>query len=100
MLLMMEGRLTNRRLSRMDIRELVPRRSDLSTFVVHLTHNDKNAPAKKRLRSILRNRRIEARSMFGQAKSRLEEKKLDFDSQTGLTDGASIPAYGLHERPQ
>ena len=65
----------------MDIRDLVPRRSDLSTFVVHLTRNEKKESAKKRLKSILRERRIKARSMFGQAKSRLEKRKLNCDSQ-------------------
>lgn len=65
----------------MDIRDLVSRRSDLSTFVVHLTRNDKKESAKGKLKSMLRGRLIKARSMFGQAKSMLEKKRLNCDSQ-------------------
>jgi hypothetical protein len=52
----------------MDIRELVSRRSDLNTFVVHLTRDGNDQNAKARLISMLKSRVIEARSMFGHAK--------------------------------
>jgi hypothetical protein len=56
----------------MHIRQVVARRSDLSTFLVHLTRSDGGISAKERLRSILSDNRIEARSMFGPAKDQLE----------------------------
>lgn len=59
----------------MNIAELVARRSDLSTFVVHLTRDQPNGQtAKDALRSILSSRTIEARSIFGLAKAELERR--------------------------
>lgn len=51
----------------MNIREVLNRRTDLSTFVVHLT-KDGDARARENLESIIRNRRIIARTPMGWAK--------------------------------
>src|SRR5438094_1121243 len=56
----------------MDIRELVARRSDLSTFLVHLTRDTEAGLAPDALRAILARGRIEARSVFGHARRRLQ----------------------------
>jgi hypothetical protein len=58
----------------MDIRELVARRTDLSTFLVHLTRDQPGVVAGSALRSILTTGQIEARSVFGSARTRLEEQ--------------------------
>ncbi len=63
------------------IRDVIARRSDLSTFLVHLTRSDAGETAKDRLISILRDGRIEARSAFGHAKKPLEKCGLDSTSQ-------------------
>jgi hypothetical protein len=55
----------------MDIRELVARRSDLGTFLVHLTR-DAQEVAGAVLKSIITSGLIEARSVFGHARTRLE----------------------------
>ena len=55
----------------MDIRELVARRSDLGTFLVHLTR-DTQEIAGAALKSIITSGLIEARSVFGHARTRLE----------------------------
>jgi abortive phage resistance protein AbiGi (putative antitoxin) len=55
----------------MDVRDVVARRSDLSTFLVHLTRDTEGGPAPVALRSMLGTGRIEARSPFGHAKLRL-----------------------------
>jgi hypothetical protein len=49
------------------IRELMSRRTDLSTFVVHLTREFGDNEPDDNLESILRDRQIEARSCFGSA---------------------------------
>lgn len=64
----------------MDIRDLVARRSDLSTFLVHLTRDTEHCTAPDALRSILTVRRIEARSCFGHARTRLQGGRIP-DSQ-------------------
>ena len=67
----------------MDISQLLRKRADLSSFVVHFTRKgeDDIAPGKN-LRSILRDETIEARSAFGPATSLLERKRLrDLKSQ-------------------
>ena len=51
-----------------DIRDLLQRRSDLSTFLVHMTKGENNA-ARDALMSILTAGTIEARSAFGLARS-------------------------------
>lgn len=67
----------------MDINQLLRKRGDLSSFVVHFTRkgDDGIAPGKN-LRSILREEKIEARSAFGPAASILTGKRLrDLKSQ-------------------
>jgi hypothetical protein len=54
---------------RRKIRELLSRRSDLSTFLVHLTRSEGEETAKTRLQGILRSGKIEARNVFGAAKN-------------------------------
>ena len=56
----------------MDIKELIARRSDLSTFLVHLTRDYNGVTAKDNLRSILDDRYIEARNPYGTGASHLE----------------------------
>jgi hypothetical protein len=56
----------------MDIQELLARRSDLSTFLVHLTREfPDGTPAKANLKSIIHDRVIEARNPYGIALSNL-----------------------------
>lgn len=66
------------------IRELLARRTDLSTFVVHLTRKFKNVAAPGNLKSILKSGRIEARSSFGSAVDLLKKRGCpaeDYESQ-------------------
>jgi hypothetical protein len=66
----------------MDINEVANRRADLSTFLVHLTKNtDKDHSAKNQLHSILASRCLEARSMYGHLKVRLDKDKQQLNSQ-------------------
>jgi hypothetical protein len=65
----------------MDIREILNRRSDLSTFLVHLTRDSAEVGAAENLRDIIKTRRIEARSVFGHLRRRLGEIGKDLDSQ-------------------
>jgi len=59
-----------------DISQLLRKRADLSSFVVHFTRKGEDGIAPgKNLRSILRDNTIEARSAFGPAISRLEGKR-------------------------
>jgi hypothetical protein len=53
-----------------DIHTIISRRSDLSTFVVHLTRDEDNQSAKEKLKSIVQSWTIEARSPFGAAKNK------------------------------
>lgn len=55
-----------------DIEELLHRRTDLSTFVIHWTRNFDGTDAKDNLREILENRILEARTPMGAATSRIE----------------------------
>ncbi len=62
----------------MDIQELLARRGDLGTFLVHLTREyPDGTPAKDNLKSILNGRVIEARNPYGSAISRLSKLKAD-----------------------
>jgi hypothetical protein len=56
------------------IEELLHRRTDLSTFVVHFTKDTNNPPASaaENLVSILSNLRIEARTAYGMARALAE----------------------------
>ncbi|WDZ91197.1 abortive infection system antitoxin AbiGi family protein [Nocardiopsis sp. HUAS JQ3] len=57
------------------IEELLHRRTDLSTFLVHLTRDDEESGAKARqnLLDILEYNRIEARKVYGMAKNLIEQ---------------------------
>jgi hypothetical protein len=61
-----------------DIREILNRRSDLSTFVVHLT-KDKDS-----LESIINSWKIEARSVWGLAKNKVKAGTPDEESQKSV----------------
>ena len=65
----------------MDIKDLLARRSDLSTFLVHLTRTVDRVSAKKRLKQILIGDEITAVTAFGHAVSALEAAAADADSQ-------------------
>jgi Protein of unknown function (DUF2743). len=54
----------------MDIKDVLARRSDLSTFIVHLTRDYNDHNAKENLKSIIRSWVIEARSPYGSAKDK------------------------------
>jgi len=57
------------------IESLLHRRTDLSTFLVHFTRDTEmpSAAARDNLLTILRDRRLEARSSFGMAKELAEQ---------------------------
>ena len=57
----------------MDIQELLARRSDLGTFLVHLSRKYKGKSAKDNLKSMLVDTAIEARNPYGSAVSRLKQ---------------------------
>jgi hypothetical protein len=63
----------------MDIQQLLARRSDLGTFLVHLTREYDGTPAKDNLKSILNDKTIEARNSYGSATSRLSELNAQTD---------------------
>ncbi len=65
----------------MNIERLLARRTDLSTFLVHLTRADGGETAKQRLISILTSHVLEARSPFGPAVQRLKNANQPTDSQ-------------------
>lgn len=64
-----------------DIRTVLSRRSDLSTFIVHLTRDDSGKSAKDQLKSIVQSWGIQARNPFGTAVKKLQEAELSRDSQ-------------------
>jgi hypothetical protein len=59
----------------MDIKEILRRRTDLSTFLVHLTRTSADLSAADRLESILQSGQILAGSNFGAAVARLVQAK-------------------------
>jgi Putative abortive phage resistance protein AbiGi, antitoxin len=68
----------------MKIEDILSRRNDLSSFVVHLTRKEPANGAGSSLKSILKNRCIEARNPFGMAVKKLKEcdsYKKELDSQ-------------------
>jgi hypothetical protein len=66
----------------LQIEDLLARRNDLSTFIVHLTRKtDDGNSAQQNAQSILRNRKIEARTAFGPAASKLKEVGRNAGSQ-------------------
>lgn len=62
------------------LRDLLARRTDLSTFLVHLTRNYNGASAAGNLRQILTTGRIEARTPFGAAMSTLRRRNAPLDA--------------------
>ena len=64
-----------------EIDELLSRRTDLSTFVVHLTRAEGNEDGRMRLESILSSHRIEARTAYGHARKRVENNATALASQ-------------------
>lgn len=64
-----------------NIRRVLAWRTDLSTFVVHLTRDENGQSAKERLELIINSWKIEARNPFGSARKELEDKSQSTDSQ-------------------
>lgn len=65
----------------MRIQEVLARRSDLSTFLVHLTRTSGGKNARQRLAEIIIGGAIDAVSPFGHAVSRLQASRWSLDSQ-------------------
>ena len=81
----------------MKITELLARRTDLSSFIVHFTRkgNDNQTP-KQNLRNILKQRVIEARTPFGPAAQLLPiKRRLDIKSQNCVSF-SETPLEHLH----
>jgi hypothetical protein len=68
----------------MRIEDLIARRTDLSTFLVHLTRTAGGQTAKQRLINIITTARIEARSPFGPAVPRLQAAEQPTESQNAV----------------
>ncbi len=83
--------------STVNITQLLSRRSDLSGFIVHLTRRgDDRIPPARNLKSILKQRIIEARSPFGPAAQELgSRQRLDLDSQRCVSF-SETPLEHLH----
>lgn len=65
----------------MQVETLLARRTDLSTFLVHLTRTKDSESGKERLIQILRDDKIKAKSAFGHAVALLNASSLDTSSQ-------------------
>jgi len=65
----------------MQVERLLARRTDLSTFLVHLTRSSGGESAKDRLKNIVRTHVIEARSPYGPAVPRIQKAGQNADSQ-------------------
>jgi len=75
----------------MNIQQLLARRGDLGTFLVHLTREyPEGTLAKENLKSILNDRLIEARNPYGSAISRLSKLKAD---TPGNLDGQKVVCF-------
>lgn len=68
----------------MEIDQLLARRTDLSTFLVHLTRSDEAESASDRLKGILREQKILARNAFGMAAGELQKKSLPVEHQKAV----------------
>lgn len=73
------------------IGDIVRRRADLSTYLVHLTKNTQGATARQNLVSILTARSIDARSPMGLAKAKFD--------QAGIAPPASMNCVCFTEAP-
>ena len=67
-----------------DVREVVARRGDLGTFVVHMARDREDVLAKEALKKIIEGKQITATSPFGHAVKRLESKSLSTNSQKAV----------------
>ncbi len=65
----------------MGVSEIIARRTDLSSFLVHLTRDTAEKSAKSRLTEILQSQRLLAMSPFGSAYEKLKNANLSVDSQ-------------------
>lgn len=65
----------------MKVEELLASRTDLSTFLVHLTKSTQEKPAKAVLKEIISSRKLIASTAFGMAAKELEKEKIDTASQ-------------------
>lgn len=65
----------------MNIEQLLARRTDLSTFLVHLTRSNNGTEPIDGLIGILRDQKIKAESPFGMAVKKLERKSISTDTQ-------------------
>lgn len=65
----------------MQIRDVIARRTDLSTFIVHLTRDDSSSLAGDKLEGILRDREILAKSIYGMAKGKVASRTPEGDCQ-------------------
>lgn len=63
------------------IDQILPKRSDLSTFLVHLTKRTGTRQAKDNLCRIITNKRLNATSTFGQAFKKMQDAGWNTDSQ-------------------
>lgn len=106
-------RIQSRATAKMKIEELLARRSDLSTFLVHLTRDHDALTARQRLESILMTGTLMRGSPMGHALSALTQSGMSTDSQrcvcftetplehvcllTGLIEGRScqFAPYGI-----
>lgn len=64
-----------------EIKDIIARRTDLGTFLVHLTRGESQEQARENLRRILADRRLEARNAFGPATAKLRAAGISTDSQ-------------------
>ena len=67
-----------------EIEELIHRRTDLSTFVIHWTREFESTPARTNLLSILMSRRITAKNPMGAAVKKLEKQPTGQNRETAL----------------
>ena len=67
-----------------EIEELIHRRTDLSTFVIHWTRDSDSNPARENLLSILKDWRIVARTPMGAAVKALREQPEGEERETAL----------------
>ena len=65
----------------MRIEDILARRSDLSTFLVHLTRSGDSISAKDRLKQIVHEKKLKVSNPFGHAVQRLSQARLPTDSQ-------------------
>lgn len=80
-----------------NVRDVLNRRSDLSTFVVHLTKDGEDASARERLESIIDDQVIYARSPMGWAED--EDDPVDQASQSQRVVSQSQRVVSFTETP-